>query len=197
MSKDLMSIMIAQNADLPKLLENAEATADLYASLSTYAPSQQRLAFDSQILDYPSMVLTAIENLVRLRLWLLHNYVGYLFFWSRRILMTAANCTMTCFIASSAFSKLSFLMAKDCIGFRDYMMRRICWTRSSLESVGGHKITAERAGKMDEWPLAEVALGIPTCICVLTIAFQLLTIIHAIQYETQLCTVNQRSLSTC
>lgn len=53
-----------QSVDLSELLKNVEVTADLYASLSSYTPSQQRSAFRMGA-NYASRLLTAIKDLVR------------------------------------------------------------------------------------------------------------------------------------
>lgn len=122
--------MIAHlNIDLPELLQNSEGTADLYTSLSAYAPSQQHSLFNSVYDHYAAYLLFIIENIVRLCLYLLRNYVGYSFFWICRISVMAENCTTICFIASSDSLKLNFLMAKHCIVFWKTMMCRIFWTR--------------------------------------------------------------------
>lgn len=98
--------------DLPVLLETAELTADLYASLSAYTPSQQHSAFSKGA--YILNLITAVKKLVRLRLWLSNNYLEYSF-WLCRILVIMENYITLCSIASFAFWKLSFLTANTCV----------------------------------------------------------------------------------
>ena len=61
--------------DLPALLETAELTDELYASLSAYTPSQQRSAFIMGA--YAINLLLAVRKLVRFRLWIFHGYLEY------------------------------------------------------------------------------------------------------------------------